>query len=79
MKRVAVTGPVTSAARPGRLGGTAAGPGCETWVPTRICITAESGGAGVTTGLGGDAFFMASVWPGEGRKSTITSARSARA
>jgi len=55
------------------------GPGWVTVVPTRSCITWLSDGAGVTTGFGGELFFMTSVWPGERRKSTSTSARSAGA
>jgi hypothetical protein len=38
------------AARPGRSG-ILVGPGSVTAVPTRICITAVNGGAGVDTGM----------------------------
>jgi hypothetical protein len=41
------------ARRPGRLAGTAAGPGWMTMVPTRICMTAVNGGAGVLRGSRG--------------------------
>ncbi len=41
------------------------GPGWLTVVPTRICITCSSEGAGVDTGFGGLWFFIISVAPGE--------------
>jgi len=44
------------ARRPGRLAGTVAGPGWVTVVPTRSCMTAVSGGAGVLTGARGVVF-----------------------
>src|SRR5689334_15947934 len=49
------------ARRPGRLDGTVAGPGRVTLAPTRICITAVSGGAGVLTGWPGAVFVTVSV------------------
>ncbi len=47
-----------------------------TVVPTRICITAVSDGAGAETGLRGEVFLTTSVWPDARRMSAITSARS---
>ncbi len=40
-----------SALRPGRLEGVEVGPGWETVVPTRICMTCSSCGAGLDTGF----------------------------
>jgi hypothetical protein len=64
---------------PSRLEGIEVGPGWETVVPTRICMTCGSCGAGFETGLCGLWFFITSVSPANFVKSTITSARSAGA
>ena len=65
--------------RPGRLDGIVVGPGWVTVVPTRICITCSSKGAGFDTGFCGLWFFITSVAPANLLKSTRMSARSAGA
>ena len=65
------------AARPGSLAGMPRGPGRVTFLPTRNCITAGSGGAGVETGSAGTLLTRFSALPARPVKSTMTSARSA--